>query len=126
MGRFRGQRTQFPSGFPGTTAQLVYAYDLADRITQITYPSGRIVQYLRDTKGRANLVQTKATSSVTTWTMLADSFTYEPFAAVKAMRFGNGLVAANDWGNDSRLASPDLKCVRRSVITHPLAKAASV
>jgi hypothetical protein len=75
------------------------------RITQITYPSGRIVQYLRDTKGRVNLVQTKASSSVTTWTMLADSFTYEPFAAVKAMRFGNGLSAANDWGNDSRLAS---------------------
>jgi len=88
-----------------TAAQLIYAYDLADRITQITYPSGRIVQYLRDTKGRVNLVQTKATSSVTTWTNLADSFTYEPFAAVKAMRFGNGLVAANDWGNDSRLAS---------------------
>lgn len=85
--------------------QLRYAYNLADPITQITYPSGRIVQYLRDTKGRVNLVQTKATSSVTTWTNLADSFTYEPFAAVKAMRFGNGLSAANDWGNDNRLAS---------------------
>jgi hypothetical protein len=63
------------------------------------------VQYLRDSKGRVNLLQTKASSSVTPWTMLAASFTYEPFAAVKAMRFGNGLSAANDWGNDSRLAS---------------------
>jgi len=44
---------------------------------------------------------------IATWTNLADSLSYEPFAAVKAMRFGNGLSAANDWGNDSRLA---LRC----------------
>ena len=26
-------------------AQLSYDYDLADRVTQVTYPSGRIVRY---------------------------------------------------------------------------------
>ena len=85
-------------------AQLTYAYDLGDRITQITYPSGRIVQYGRDAKGRVNLVQTKSAASVGSWTVLADSIAYEPFGSVKAMRLGNGLSAANDWGNDGRLA----------------------
>ena len=88
-----------------TTAQLTYAYDLGDRITQITYPSGRIVQYGRDAKGRVNLVQTKSAASVGAWTVLADSMAYEPFGSVKAMRLGNGLSAANDWGNDGRLAA---------------------
>ena len=88
-----------------TTAQFAYAYDLGDRITQITYPSGWIVQYGRDAKGRVNLVQTKSAGSVGSWTVLADSIAYEPFGSVKAMRLGNGLSAANDWGNDGRLAA---------------------
>jgi len=88
-----------------TTAQLAYAYSLGDRITQITYPSGRIVQYAYDTKGRISSVQTKANSSVTTWTVLANTYTYEPFASLKTWKLGNTLSAANDWGNDGRLAS---------------------
>lgn len=88
-----------------TAAQLVYAYDLGDHITQITYPSGRIVQYGRDTKGRVNLIQTKASASVTSWTSIASGFTYEPFAALKTVALGNTLSVANDWGNDGRLAS---------------------
>jgi len=70
-----------------SAAQLAYAYDLGDRITQITYPSGRIVQYGRDAKGRVNLVQTKSAASVGTWTVLAGSIAYEPFGSVKAIRF---------------------------------------
>jgi YD repeat-containing protein len=88
-----------------TAAQLAYLYDLADRITQITYPSGRLVVYGYDSKGRVNLVQTKATSAVTTWTTLASGNAYEPFGPVKGMTLGNGLALVNDWGNDGRLAS---------------------
>jgi len=95
-----------------SAAQPAYTYDLADRITQVTYPSGRIVQYGRKTKGRVNLVQTKASASVGSWTVLADNFAYEPFAAMKTVRFGNGLSAANDWGNDGRLASHRLRVLR--------------
>ena len=45
-----------------TAANLTSVYDLADRITQMIYPSGRIVDYLRDSKGRVTTVQTKATA----------------------------------------------------------------
>ena len=88
-----------------TTAQVQYAYDLNNRITQITYPSGRIVQYGYDTKGRVSLVQTKASASITAWTTIANGYTYEPFGAVDAITLGNGLSVANAWGLDGTLAS---------------------
>jgi RHS repeat-associated protein len=87
------------------TADLVYGYDLADRVTQISYPSGRIVQYTYDSKGRVSQVQTKALASDPNWTVLASGMTYEPFGSVKAMALGNGLSVANDWGNEGQLVS---------------------
>lgn len=88
-----------------TTAQLLYEYDLAGRITQITYPSGRIVHYGYDSKGRISLVETKASSAIAPWTTLASSYAYEPFGPVKAMTLGNGLAVTNDWGSEGRLVS---------------------
>jgi len=87
------------------TADLAYSYDLGDRVTQVAYPSGRIVQYAYDSKGRVSQVQTKASAGTSSWTILASSMSYEPFGSVKTMALGNGLAVANDWGNDGRLAS---------------------
>jgi RHS repeat-associated protein len=86
------------------TASLVYVYNLADRITQITYPSGRQILYTRDTKGRVTQVRTRATSAATLVTLMS-AMTYEPFAALKTATFGNTLKLTQDWGNDGRLAS---------------------
>ncbi len=49
----------------GTTdwVALRYAYDLADRVERITYPSGRQVLYVRDDKGRVTQVRTRANNS---------------------------------------------------------------
>ncbi len=88
-----------------TNAQLAYTYDLADRITQITYPSGRLVKYDYDSKGRISAVSTKASSSVTSWTVLADSYSYDPFGAVAEAELGNGLTVENERRDDGRLAS---------------------
>ncbi len=88
-----------------TTANLSYAYNLGDKITQITYPSGRIVGYVRDAKNRITTVRTKAASSVTTWTNLMTGLQYEAFASLRQGAFGNTLSFAADWGNDGRLAS---------------------
>ncbi len=87
-----------------TAAQLAYSYDLADRITQITYPSGRQVRYGYDTLGRVNLVETRANATELTWQVVASGHQYEPFGPVKAMALGNGLAVANDWGTDGFLA----------------------
>ena len=87
-----------------TAANLAYAYDLGDRITQITYPSGRQVIYSRDPKGRVTLVRTRATATATLVT-LASSLVYEPFGSLKTATYGNTLKLVQDWGNDGRLAA---------------------
>lgn len=88
-----------------STAQLAYTYDLADRITQISYPSGRLVKYDYDSKGRVSGVSTKANSGVGSWTTISSNYAYEAFGPVKSMTLGNGLAVTNDWGNDGRLAA---------------------
>lgn len=87
------------------SADLAYAYDLADRVTQVTYPSGRLVQYVYDTKGRVSQIQTKASATAPSWIVLASGMTYEPFGSLTAMSLGNGLAVADDWGSDGQLAS---------------------
>ena len=84
------------------TASLTYAYDLADRITQVGYPSGREVHYNRDAKGRVSGVETRA-SPVAAWVGLASNMSYQPFGAVESMALGNGLTATNERGLDGRL-----------------------
>ncbi len=83
---------------------LEYAYDLADRITSIKYPSGRLVTYVRDTKGRVSMVKTRPSVNGTDVTLVS-GMTYEPFGALVSATFGNGLKLSQGWGNDARLAS---------------------
>ena len=86
------------------TASLTYAYSLGDRVTTMTYPSGRQVLYTYDTKGRVTQVRTRATSTATLVTLMS-TMTYEPFGALKSANFGNTLKLTQAWGNDARLAS---------------------
>jgi RHS repeat-associated protein len=86
-----------------TYQRLTYAYDLADRITNVTYPSGRQATYGYDTLGRVNLVRTRA-NTTSPYVTVASGHQYEPFGPVKAMTLGNGLAVANDWGTDGFLA----------------------
>jgi RHS repeat-associated protein len=104
-----------------TTANLTYVYDLADRVTTMTYPSGRQVLYTYDTKGRATQVRTRATSTATLVTLIS-AMTYEPFGSLKQATLGNSLSMTQDWGNDGRLASKRLYVtsggVNRSLLSY--------
>jgi RHS repeat-associated protein len=91
------------------SAKLGYSYDLADRVTEIQYPSGRLVGYVRDSKGRVVTIQTKATAATTSWTYVASGMTYDPFGSLNYATLGNTLTMTNNWGNDGRLASRRLK-----------------
>lgn len=88
-----------------TTAQLAYEYDTADRITQITYPSGRQVRYGYDAAGRVALVETRENASAPSWEVVASGHQYEPFGPIKSMALGNGLSVTNTWESDGRLAA---------------------
>lgn len=101
-GNLTSQRQILANG--ATTFWLRYAYDLGDRVTRMTYPSGRQVSYRRDTKGRVLSVLTRA-DTASAWTTLATNMRYEPFGPLAAVSYGNGLASTFDWGNDGRLAS---------------------
>lgn len=89
-------------------AQLAYTYDTADRITQIAYPSGRLVKYSYDSKGRVSAVETKAQSSDPGWTLVANGYSYDPFGPMTAMALGNGLAVQKTYGTDGLLTSSRL------------------
>ena len=86
---------------------LSWTYDLADRIVEMRYPSGRDVAYVRDSKGRIIEVKTRADPG-SAWTQLASNITYEPFGPMKSADLGNGLKLSQDWGSDRRLAAKRL------------------
>jgi RHS repeat-associated protein len=102
--------------------QLSFTYDLADRRTQITYPSGRIVNYTFNTLGRVTQVRTKANASATAWTTVASGMTYEAFGSLTRANYGNGTRMIQSWGNDGRLANRRLErsvdSVRLSSLTY--------
>lgn len=93
-----------------TAANVTWSYDLADRIATITYPSGRIVTYVRDTKGRVSSVTTKASGTAALVT-LASGITYEAFGPLASATYGNGLSLTQDWGTDARLYAKSVKRV---------------
>lgn len=93
----------------GPWLTLGFEYDLADRRTQISYPTGRIVHYSYDLLGRTTQVRTKAAASDPDWTLLADGMSYEAFGALTQANYGNGLRMIQSWGNDGRLANRRLE-----------------
>ena len=91
-----------------TSASLKYTYDLADRVARITYPSGRIADYVRDSKGRITSVTTAKTATASSVT-IASAIAFEAFGPLKSLTYGNGLTLAQGWGTDERLYARAIK-----------------
>lgn len=100
-GNLIAQRQLLATG--GDPFILRYAYDLADRVIRMTYPSGRQIQYRRDEQGRVRSALTRASNS-SEWTTLASAMRYEPFGPLASASYGNGTQGRFDWGSDGRLA----------------------
>lgn len=78
-----------------STYTVHYGYDDADRLTTITYPSGRILTYGRDAVGRVAYVQTSLQGQVDD---IATNVSYAPFGPLTGFTFG----AANSGHTFSR------------------------
>jgi len=83
-----------------------YVYDSADNLTQMTYPSGRIVTYLRDRLGRVAYVTTKKTGSDPEQ-FLASNIQYLPFGPISSITYGNGQRATLSYDQDYRITGID-------------------
>ncbi len=87
----------------GTSYLTRYEYNLADQLTKIIYPSGRVVNYVRDAMGRVISVTTQITS-VSGAVNLATSISYTPFGEVSGFTYGNGLTAQINYDTDYRIS----------------------
>lgn len=85
-----------------TTYTTTYSYDAASRIASITYPSGALVSYTRNTAGQVTSVTSKASSGSSTKT-IASSVTYEPFGPVTGFTFGNSHTDTRTYDLDYRM-----------------------
>jgi RHS repeat-associated protein len=98
------QKIQVQGSSTDTTS---YGYTSANRLSQITYPSGSVVQYGRNTLGQITSVT--ATPSGGTGQTVASNVTYLPFGPVVGYTLGNGQAVSRNYDANYRLvdlASP--------------------
>lgn len=95
-----GNLTQEAKTVGSNTHTTSYTYDAANLLTQITYPSGRVVDYTRNVLGQVTQVATTYNSVTQT---VASSVGYEPFGPLNALTFGNGLVLTRTFDQQYRL-----------------------
>jgi RHS repeat-associated protein len=88
----------------GLTYVTKYTYDTADNLVQMAYPSGRLVNYARDTLGRVISVTTQASSTGTPFTVVSD-IEYKPFGPIASLTYGSGLTRTLSYDSDYRLTS---------------------
>ena len=96
----RGNVTSDARTISSQSYTVAYDHDAADRVSEITYPSGRTVTYVRDAEGRITSVSTKE-DALATPVGLASNITYLPLTSVvKTLDYGNGLDIANTFTQD--------------------------
>jgi RHS repeat-associated protein len=83
----------------------VYAYDAADHLTEITYPSGRIVTYARNALGQVSSVTTKQ-NALAANDNVATGVTWKPMSdLLSSLTHGSGLATTAGYDLDYRLTS---------------------
>jgi RHS repeat-associated protein len=92
-----GNVTQLAKVVGATTYTSSYAYNLANQLTSITYPSGRIVQQNLDTIGRLSSVVGTLNSVNTTY---ASGFVYSAAQQVTGFNYGNSINTAFGYAAD--------------------------
>lgn len=85
----------------GRTYVTAYAYDSADRLVAITYPSGRVVNYIRNAAGQVTGVITSA--SATGSQTVAGNMVWAPFGGIASFTNGNGLAETRAYDTDGML-----------------------
>lgn len=98
----KGQLVNETRTVNGINFNTGYAYDAAGLITQVTYPSGRTVDYQRNTLGQVTSMTTTASGQTQT---IANTISYLPFGPLTDLTYGNGKVLTQSFDQDYRLTS---------------------
>ena len=86
------------------TLVLAYTWTLADRLSSITYPSGRIVSYARNGIGQITSV-TMQQSAGAPAEVLISAASYYPFGPLNELTFGNGRSLSKTYDGDYAIDS---------------------
>jgi YD repeat-containing protein len=98
-----GRVTSVTRTVAGVQYALGYRYDSTGRLDQLTYPSGRTVNYSFDGLGRVSaVISTKLGEQAKN---VVTNITYHPFGGIKGYTLGNGQVYARGIDLDGRIAS---------------------
>ncbi len=94
----RGNLTDVNTTINGQSYSQSYSYNGANRLTDMTYPSGRTVTYTYDNSGRVDQINSGNET-------LADSFTRLPFGPTTGLTLGNGIHQSRSYDLDYRVLS---------------------
>jgi RHS repeat-associated protein len=94
-----GELTRLQKVINGTTYTTSYQYNEAAELTQITYPSGRVVQQSVDPVGRLCAVGASG-SSCSSGTLYASGFGYNAASQATGFKYGNGIYASLGYSAD--------------------------
>jgi RHS repeat-associated protein len=95
-----GRVTQVQKAISGTTYSISYAYNLASELTQITYPSGRVVQQSFDAIGRLCEIAPQTTGCATAASPYATAYGYNSASQMTGFNYGNGVNAVFGYSTD--------------------------
>lgn len=77
-----------------------YDYDVMNRLSSLTYPSGLMIDYQRDAIGRVNAIHAPK-GQITE--IIADTFEYRADGQLKSLRLGNGHILGQSYDDQGRL-----------------------
>ena len=95
-----GRVTQVTQQISGQTFNLGYQYDNENQLSHITYPSGRIIEYTRDSNNEITGIKSTYNSSEQ-W--LLEQKQMMPYGGIKQYTLGNGLLHTQDYDQNYRL-----------------------
>jgi len=95
-----GQLTQLQKVINGTTYTTNYTYNVSGELTQITYPSGRVVQQSVDPIGRLCEVAPSTSGCGTAAAPFATGFLYNTAGGTIGFKYGNNIYASFGFSPD--------------------------
>ena len=85
---------------------LGYQYNVGNEVTQVTYPSGRVVQQSYNAVGQLCEIATSTAGCGTSSSPFATGYAYDASGNLTGFTFGNGVAAAYNFSlNRSQLSS---------------------
>ena len=94
------QLTQLQKVINNSTYTNTYTYNLSGELTQITYPSGRIVQQSVDPIGRLCEIAPSTSGCGTAASPYATGLIYSAAGQVTGLKYGNGIYASFGFSSD--------------------------